>query len=546
MPAGTRTFGIDQTFMESQVLPPPPTRHALLVFLIALASILHIGTAGWSDIHNGAEGHYASSAREMLRTGSWTTNEPPLVPWLLAGSFKIFGVHAAAARLPIAAAMVASVALTFLVGERLAGYWRGFVAGLVHLCCLGSFVWGRLVTPEPIFAALTGAAIFCGICGYQGKQTRRLWFGAVWIFAALACHTRGLPGLLFPAAIFLALGAGQREARLRFRELLHWRLLLLFALLMLPWLTWMPPQFDAGFIAGSASTAERMPLARLLLSTAVWSFPALLLSLPGLLFATRRVLRPHEFGLGDALPLCWVVAGFLPVLFLPGAQDYHSMIMWSAGALIVACIWDRTPGELRVVGIASVALAVVAVAAAILAGKVPILSSAAWPTMNPAVALTALAFVLACVAAGYFTRRNREDFAITAVMLAMVPIGLMAAEGMARHGAQFSLAPAGEFLQPLVGETGAVLYEGTPHSGSSLTFYLNQPPIFVRSPGVPTDGFQAIEREAAMEKMRTPEAVYLIVRRDQIAFWQKELTQRFHIYHQVTTCGPHVVIKNHP
>ena len=67
MTSGSRIFRLDETFIEARALPPPPTRHALLVFLIALASILHIGTAGWSDIHNGAEGHYAGVAKEMFR-----------------------------------------------------------------------------------------------------------------------------------------------------------------------------------------------------------------------------------------------------------------------------------------------------------------------------------------------------------------------------------------------------------------------------------------------------------------------------------------------
>ena len=60
MPAGTRTYGLHETLIEPKVLPPPPTRHALLAFLVALAAILHIGTVGWSDIQNGLEGYYAS------------------------------------------------------------------------------------------------------------------------------------------------------------------------------------------------------------------------------------------------------------------------------------------------------------------------------------------------------------------------------------------------------------------------------------------------------------------------------------------------------
>ena len=66
MSTGAKTFGLQDTLIEPQVLPPPPTRHALFAFLVALAAILQIGTAGWSDIHNGVEGHYAATALEMF------------------------------------------------------------------------------------------------------------------------------------------------------------------------------------------------------------------------------------------------------------------------------------------------------------------------------------------------------------------------------------------------------------------------------------------------------------------------------------------------
>src|SRR6185437_14336421 len=143
MVAGARTFSLEETFLSPQILNPPPTRHALLAFLLTLAAVLHIGTAGWGDLYDGAEGQLAGGAREMVVSGNWLapTNDgapllatPPLACWLVALSYKAFGVTATAARLPIALAMIGTVALTFLIGERLAGYWRGFAAGLILLC----------------------------------------------------------------------------------------------------------------------------------------------------------------------------------------------------------------------------------------------------------------------------------------------------------------------------------------------------------------------------------------------------------------------------
>src|SRR5436190_9025314 len=185
MVAGARTFSLEETFLSPQILNPPPTRHALLAFLLALTAVLHIGTAAWGDLYDGAEGRLAAGAREMLDSKQWLrpTNTgaplletPPFAYWAIAIAFKVFGITAAAARLPIALAMLGSVALTFLIGERLAGYWRGFAAGLIHVCSVGAFLSGRMVTPDAIFSLFVAAAIYCAVRGYQHRKFRRAWF----------------------------------------------------------------------------------------------------------------------------------------------------------------------------------------------------------------------------------------------------------------------------------------------------------------------------------------------------------------------------------
>src|SRR6202051_1028574 len=186
MVAGTRTFGIEETLLEPPALTPPPTRHALFVCLLAMAALLHGATAGWGDLYGETDSQYAGAAREMIESHQWflPTNDgiprlqkPPLLYWLIIASYKIFGVNAAAARLPIVAAIVATVALTFLIGERLRDYWHGFLAGLIYLSFGGPFLLGRIIMPEPVFSAFVAGGIFCAICGYQRRRYRRLWFG---------------------------------------------------------------------------------------------------------------------------------------------------------------------------------------------------------------------------------------------------------------------------------------------------------------------------------------------------------------------------------
>src|SRR5205807_4169579 len=119
MVAATRAFRLEDTLLDPPALNPPPLRHALFVSLIALAALLHIGTTGWGDLYNETDGQYAGAGREIIVAKQWLlpTNDgvarmqkPPLLYWLIIVSYKLFGVNAAAARLPIALAVIATTA----------------------------------------------------------------------------------------------------------------------------------------------------------------------------------------------------------------------------------------------------------------------------------------------------------------------------------------------------------------------------------------------------------------------------------------------------
>src|SRR5437899_5025415 len=68
MIASSRTLSIEETLLEPPALTPPPTRHALFIILIALATLLHVATAGSGDLYSQTEGQYAGAAREMVET----------------------------------------------------------------------------------------------------------------------------------------------------------------------------------------------------------------------------------------------------------------------------------------------------------------------------------------------------------------------------------------------------------------------------------------------------------------------------------------------
>jgi 4-amino-4-deoxy-L-arabinose transferase-like glycosyltransferase len=595
MTASTRTLSIEDTLLEPPALTPPPTRHALFVVLIGLAALLHVATIGSGDLYSETEGQYAGAAKEMVETHQWLlpTNDgiprlqkPPLLYWLIILSFKLFGVNSPAARLPVALAIIASVALIFLIGERLIDYQRGFIAGMIYLSFCGTFLLGRIVMPEPLVTVFLAGAIFCGICSYQRRPHRRVWHTAFWICAALACLTKGLLGIVYPAAIFLLLSIFYREARTRFRALLRWEYLLIFFLIVAPWHIWAQWHFPGYFrylvnaewlghlrgLNDAVHDFKGVPASEFLLMHLAWWFPWSIAVLPGAIFAWRRVIRPREIEFSDALLLCWMGIIFVPLLFLGQRQDYYSMSMWSALALWAALAWDRMPSRWRAVGAVAVGLVgVISLAFAFLAFNATHtlnghwgamderwtawkalhdMPASTWLALRPMFTVAGCSLVSLSLITFYLILKQREKLAAIVLAIAMLPTGLTMIEGVARMAPYFSLAELGRFLNAQLDENDETLFEGPLEDSSSLIFYLNRKFFIVNQNrkkeaplGEPSlDIF--LNENAVLEKWDGSNAVYLIVEQERVGYWKQLLTERFHIYHQFIASGTYVVLSN--
>jgi 4-amino-4-deoxy-L-arabinose transferase-like glycosyltransferase len=136
--------------------------------MTVLALLLAFAGADLVSLKGCDEAFYAQIAREMRDTGDWLTprfqgtpvfDKPPLLMWLVALSFSVFGVGDLQARLPILLLAVVAVALVGLAAQeargRAAGFWAsGVVATTVVMLIVGH----QVMTDVPALVGLAAAA----------------------------------------------------------------------------------------------------------------------------------------------------------------------------------------------------------------------------------------------------------------------------------------------------------------------------------------------------------------------------------------------------
>jgi 4-amino-4-deoxy-L-arabinose transferase-like glycosyltransferase len=126
--------------------------------------------------------------------------KPPLLFWLEAGSFSLFGVHEWSARFPVAVLAL----MTLLVMGVLSRDLQGTRTALFTVLILGTsglfFVFARAATTDTLLVSMLSTAM---VCGYQAtRKGSNLWAVGAGVALGLAVLAKGPVAVLLFAGVF--------------------------------------------------------------------------------------------------------------------------------------------------------------------------------------------------------------------------------------------------------------------------------------------------------------------------------------------------------
>jgi 4-amino-4-deoxy-L-arabinose transferase-like glycosyltransferase len=464
------------------------------MLVVIVAAIIWFAKLGYRDLIEPDEGRYAEIPREMVATGDWVTprlngfkyfEKPVLQYWATATAYTLFGDNAATARLWPALTGFLGALWAGFVALRLYGRGAGFYAFLITLSGLLYVIDGHYLLLDMSLAVFLVMGVGCLVLAQRCRDDPailRNWMLAGWTALALATLSKGLIGVVLPAATVLVYSLWSRDWVL-WRRLQLLKGVAVFLLVTAPWfiaVSLANPEFPQFFFIHEhlqryTSTVHQR-------EGGYWYFiPVFLLGIfPWVALALKSLLRP-EFSLRppaepgfDAARFLWSFALVVFVFFSAGQSKLPSYILPMMP--VVAIMAGRrlaTEGYHRVDGWL---LAIMAVALLLTGWQISLLASdvisadmylAYRPWIFAAAGLYAVAAVLAN---GMRRLRTAHIAAIGLLALLAAQLMVLGFQSLAASRSSHDLARAIHANVPPGTEVFALA-----SYPQSLAFYLKQP-----------------------------------------------------------------------
>ncbi len=157
-----------------------------------------------------ADSAHAEAGREMLTLHDWVTlhengirylEKAPLPYWMMAVSFSLFGVTEWTARLAQALGVLALAFLLLQMGRRFLTPPAGFWSAVVCVTSFGPYLFTRILIPDLLVGLWIGLGLYFFFDGWQSGKPSVLSCWGLAVTVALNVLTKGLIGIVFPAAI---------------------------------------------------------------------------------------------------------------------------------------------------------------------------------------------------------------------------------------------------------------------------------------------------------------------------------------------------------
>jgi len=193
--------------------PSPMIRRLAPWITLALACLgLYFNCGSWAFTDPG-ESYYTEAAREMIESGDWIVphlnyqiyfSKPILTFWLIAASYKLFGMSEFTARLPFALIALLTVFATYAAAKKLIGQNAAFLAALITASAPLTVIFSKTSPIDLLFCSCLNIAVLAFPMSVFAGSIRWAW--ALWAALGLAVLAKGPAGLVFFAlgtALFL-------------------------------------------------------------------------------------------------------------------------------------------------------------------------------------------------------------------------------------------------------------------------------------------------------------------------------------------------------
>jgi Dolichyl-phosphate-mannose-protein mannosyltransferase len=315
----------------------------------------------------------AQIARNMLASGDWVTarlngvaylEKAPLIYWMMATSYRVFGVHDRAARLPLALAVVLLCWVTYRFGRWAFDDETGLYAGLVLSTSVGLFLFTRILIPDAMVTlSITGSIwALLYLLEPDGERSPFVSFALGFCLGA-GLLLKGLIAVVFPGIAGLAyMGfTGRLFSWVAWRRLRVGFVAVVALAVAVPW-HWLAMRHNPPYFAFTMRSVpgeyhgffwfyffnehllrflnlryphdyNTVPRLWFWLLNLVWVFPWSVYLLSVLKLGYQPTSRGGRVRL---MLLCWVGAVMLFFTFST-TQEYYSLPTYPALALLLAC-----------------------------------------------------------------------------------------------------------------------------------------------------------------------------------------------------------------